>query len=477
MDIFEKNKIKIDIISDIISRNNQKNSLEELLVARDLKKIIIYGYDVLGATIFRELKDSKKVDVVAIIANDPVEIKKIPKDLLIINITENIPSYDALVVSSIDEDDFIKNNLLNAGYKNVISINNLLYSYYQKSEGVGIGIYVNGTLGDLIVRKSVIMAIKEKGLLGENGFIELYVFEQCTDFAKTLFSDCEYVKKIYNSKIYRKRCYSYDLAITLGVFVNVDNYNYNSLYKKNRDIAKKIENIVSIIKNMNLNINKSTDQRLFYDRCRFNGLDQYTGHNYGNELCVTNNKVPIPLLESAGKEFSDLKMNYKYITINYGWAEAHKRHKHCKIWQFDNYDVLIRKIKSKYGSIKVVQLGIPISPIMVEADIVIRNKNIEVVKYILKHSILHVDCEGGLVHLASQLGTKCAVLFGSTPVYYYGYANNINILAGDCHDCYKLLGDYTKCARELEKPECMDAITPKYVMECISKYLDVALGV
>ena len=41
-------------------------------------------------------------------------------------------------------------------------------------------------------------------ILNENGFIELYVFEQCTDFAKTLFSDCEYVKKIYNSKFIQK---------------------------------------------------------------------------------------------------------------------------------------------------------------------------------------------------------------------------------------------------------------------------------
>ena len=90
---------------------------------------------------------------------------------------------------------------------------------------------------------------------------------------------------------------------------------------------------------------------------------------------------------------------------------------------------------------------------------------------VLSNSMLHIDIEGGMVHLASNLGTKCLVLFGPTQMKYYGYENNINIMAGDCHDCCGLYADVNKCARNMEKPECMYSITPEMVTEKIVKYL------
>ena len=91
---------------------------------------------------------------------------------------------------------------------------------------------------------------------------------------------------------------------------------------------------------------------------------------------------------------------------------------------------------------------------------------------ILRHSLLHIDIEGGLVHLASQIGTKCIVLFGPTQIEAYGYANNINLRAGNCHNCYGLYQDINTCARGLSDPECMMSITPEMVLTAARKYLD-----
>ena len=96
----------------------------------------------------------------------------------------------------------------------------------------------------------------------------------------------------------------------------------------------------------------------------------------------------------------------------------------------------------------------------------------EIVKHILRHAIFHLDIDAGLVHLATQLGTKCIVLFGPTPVDLLGYPQNINITAGDCQGCAGLYDDLYKCARNMDKPECMYSITPELVLEHVEKYLE-----
>jgi hypothetical protein len=62
-------------------------------------------------------------------------------------------------------------------------------------------------------------------------------------------------------------------------------------------------------------------------------------------------------------------------------------------------------------------------------------------------------------------------LFGPTDERFYGYKQNINIKAGNCHGCYGLYTDINKCARGMEKPECMYSITPENVFKEINDYL------
>lgn len=83
---------------------------------------------------------------------------------------------------------------------------------------------------------------------------------------------------------------------------------------------------------------------------------------------------------------------------------------------------------------------------------------------------------GGIVHLASQIGTKCAVLFGQSPLHYYGYKNNINIQVGKCQGCVQCCKDVTACLRKMDNPECMELITADIVLKKIEKYLDKTLN-
>ena len=103
-------------------------------------------------------------------------------------------------------------------------------------------------------------------------------------------------------------------------------------------------------------------------------------------------------------------------------------------------------------------------------------ERLELVAWILKGSVLHVDIEGGLVHVASQLKTKCAVLFGPTPIQYFGYENNINITRGNCQNCYGMYLDINACARDMKEPECMYKILPEDVMDEIAEYMEFQSG-
>ena len=95
----------------------------------------------------------------------------------------------------------------------------------------------------------------------------------------------------------------------------------------------------------------------------------------------------------------------------------------------------------------------------------------ELLKYVLKNSLLHVDCEGGSVHLASQLGTKCLVLFGATDVNYFGYVQNINLVSEVCSPCYLVWENNKECMLRSKEPVCMLSITPQKVFEVAYRYL------
>ena len=477
-----KNQIIIDTINDILSNSETDDSIANICKKIDCLRVIIYGYGVLGRLVYKELSGDKNISVIAIMDSYPDKIKKAPINVPILSYKDNTDDYDIIIVTAIAAYDAIKSNLLKLGHKNVTNIINfcntekiftIKQEYCKKNNIIIASAYIIGTIGDIIVRKSLIMAIYNQGLLGKDGVIDVYVQENMVDIAEVLFSDCEYVREVRpQNTAYSFLLKNYDYSITIGVFMVFSHIDYNALQCKSTDIAYKVEKIFKYISNTGLSAYRVLDDRIYYDRCKKSSWNQYEGHYYGEYLSVKDWHVNIPLLKEAELEYKSLKLPDTYLTINYGWSEASdKSQKHCKMWNFSNYDILIKKIKKEFPNIVVIQLGMKNYPVMHNADINIMDKSFEVIKYILRDSVLHIDCEGGLVHLASQLGTKCAVLFGPTPLYYYGYDNNINITAGDCHDCCKLIGDYRLCARNMIFPVCMEAITPSIILNYIKEYL------
>jgi ADP-heptose:LPS heptosyltransferase len=67
--------------------------------------------------------------------------------------------------------------------------------------------------------------------------------------------------------------------------------------------------------------------------------------------------------------------------------------------------------------------------------------------------------EGGLVNLARAVGTPSVVFFGSTPVDFFRFKNNVNIAPRFCGGCWWTTESYLRQCPLLEKtPPCTDSL-------------------
>lgn len=92
---------------------------------------------------------------------------------------------------------------------------------------------------------------------------------------------------------------------------------------------------------------------------------------------------------------------------------------------------------------------------------------------------MHIDTEGGLVHLRHALGGgPSVVLFGPTSPQVYGYKENLNLRSDKCSvPCEWVVDDWlTRCPRRTDKHLCMCSLSPEYVAEQINLFIKQQKG-
>lgn len=347
---------------------------------------------------------------------------------------------------------------------------------YKKKE-ISMAFYLGGGLGDCIIAKRLIEEFTS--MAEENCLVDIYGHSKNLQYVKTIFQGCHYINSIFiGTDLYKKECKNYVLAMQISYFLSIDSLNFSLMQSNNEELAKRLIALQKEVKKYGLDTTRGTDNAIHFAQSKYKRNNCYTANNYDGILAIENNRVNIPLVSQYLAVFQALGLN-NYITLNYGWGENSrgKNRPPNKIWPAVYYEQLIQLFKLKFPQVKVVQLGLTSSYNIKGVDRYVLGESIELTKYILQNSLLHIDCEGGLVHLATQLGTKCVVLFGPTPVHYFGYKENINIVADVCKECYYLDNDFSKCIRNLEKPECMYSLMPDMVMEKVEKYLNGVMKV
>jgi hypothetical protein len=165
----------------------------------------------------------------------------------------------------------------------------------------------------------------------------------------------------------------------------------------------------------------------------------------------------------------------RYITISNGYDDTTPTTADTKITKVYPYHAQVATlIKHANPDLCIVQVGANTSEPISSADLNLINKTtLPEVADIIQHADLHIDNEGGLVHLAKALGTTSCVVFGPTLSAYFGYDGNINCEPHQCGGCWWMEGTWmTKCVKGDINPTCMYSQDPQHIANRVLAFLD-----
>ena len=168
----------------------------------------------------------------------------------------------------------------------------------------------------------------------------------------------------------------------------------------------------------------------------------------------------------------------RYVTVHHGFdlnflpaktrTTDYSSTKNISMRQWRQIVSLLRR-----EGIEVVQLGIEEEEKIEGVTHYLNGQtSLEETGLLIKHSLCHIDTEGGLVHLATAVHARCVVLFGPTPVEFFGYPQNINLEPSGCKACWFATQNWLiECPRHTSGPECMRGHSAASVAEAANRII------
>lgn len=154
-----------------------------------------------------------------------------------------------------------------------------------------------------------------------------------------------------------------------------------------------------------------------------------------------------------------------YVTIHNG-ADIVRQ---TKCWPTDKWATVVKYLADEKGY-KVIQLGERYEAHVPGALDMTGRTTVKQAACLIQNARFHIDSEGGLVHVARAVKTRSIVLFGPTPIQFFGYKENINIATtGECKECWWTTDMWWReCPKKYPlPPKCMQNITVDQVIEAI----------
>lgn len=325
--------------------------------------------------------------------------------------------------------------------------------------------YNGGGMGDSIIDVAFIQNLRK--ILPVDSVVDYYaksgkVFLKCP-FLNHIYTD---IKKLDKNK--------YDLVLGNHRFWMVAKFDE----KKIKNQTPVLYNFVkyqldlrnNILRNNNDNNNLYSQYAMLLGKNRWEQVDlkEITGFNRNNTLYMPLSPEYFSILSRYQLEPK------KYITINRG-VDSNLGENCPKLWPLEHYKKLVILLKEKYPDLKIIQIGANDKYGVIDADLNLLGKtDIEETKILLKNALIHIDVEGGLVHLNHVLHGISCVIFGPTPLTPLKYDENINLKNKACpHFCDWVIQDWQKeCLRGINPPPCMAETTPEIVLSAVSDYID-----
>ena len=445
--------------------------------------IIIYGVGNVGSEFIQQIQKTKWCNVLFAVDRNYLEY---PNYILpVYNIDQLLTTeYDYVVIgikkkNVIDE---IKSDLICMGVEEnkIIGVWNremeegppvLVEGRQTSSKILRVGFFPTGGMGDYIIALKIFERLVQLDIFCREGI------------GRAVYAGLPNVNQFINGSPNHRNIEEYDVVLRVEHLVHVIRFDYETVKLHSMELAQILMILYQERSELSLDgMAQAYKDAILLKRASMVGKNRYTMMDYKSLWNITDQKVNLPIDESYEEEFCRLNLG-RYITINRGADRIQGESRtQVKVWPKAYYEELNRRIKREFPDINIVQLGSIDDERIEGCHNYILGQKFELVKHILRNSLLHIDCEGGLVHMAAQFGTQSIVLFGPTPVGYYGYEQNINIVSEKCKECMGVTKEwFVECYQGLKEPECMYSITPERVFaefkKSISKKLDTKIKV
>jgi glycosyl transferase family 9 (putative heptosyltransferase) len=324
-----------------------------------------------------------------------------------------------------------------------------------------LAIRITGGIGDYIVIGRFL-----RDLIKQVEAFDFDIYCASEGGADWVFRSIPGFQKTYPEFIFGTLAPSYSLALSISQFVFVhDDYAQWKIVREQRRLMRVVHRLRKFKSEFDIMIERHPymdgflgQKAVFMNSNRSVFLHAMCGIPYGgHELDLHCNFTFLDRLGLQDREF---------VTINNGFdpnflitnPRATKCYPHC--------DELVQHFKASFPGVRVVQIGTATSIPIKSADVnLIGETTLQEAAGILRRTRLHIDNEGGLVHIARSLGVRSCVIFGPTSLDYFAYADNINIRPTFCGGCWWINSTWMDaCPRGFETARCMSTQKPEDIV-------------
>ena len=355
-----------------------------------------------------------------------------------------------------------------------------------ENEKLNIAIIASGGYGDLLITANYLHHLTKNFENLQRARIDIYYRKGRLTQIRSIFHEGDLISHFYNIEEMVFCAYQYDLAIEMVRYPKI-------VKKKPEKIIRYEPWLIDYIQACEKF--QMFNKRFFEDGANWDGQsalllgilhkkriqqpDIYNMLNIGEDFTYP---LFIDIDEEAFLNRCGLKKN-GFIVLHRGHDLINKNSDSVKLWPLSYYAILADIIKTAYPELPLVQIGVSEErcPSMGKSiDLSMVGKTtMEEVKVLLKNCLALIDGEGGMVHIRHALhGGPSVVLFGPTPMEFYGYSGNINIRGDGCaHWCEWMSSNWQeRCMIGFKDHPCMHSITPDMVLEGVKKAIAVGRG-
>jgi ADP-heptose:LPS heptosyltransferase len=166
-----------------------------------------------------------------------------------------------------------------------------------------------------------------------------------------------------------------------------------------------------------------------------------------------------------------------YVTVHDGFDEGFGKQmgiSRCtKQLPVETWRTVIANLQQR--GLRVVQVGAPNEPALPGVDVDLRGRtSLSQLCFVLKGAAVHVDTEGGIVHMARAVHKKSVVCFGPTSVDFWGYPVNANLCSDEYVDCWWINPDWMARAPIQQKKSAMEGFEASEITRVVLQEINAA---